>query len=147
MKISVILSLIFLGIFFITLIILEFILTGNDHKSLYLDSYKDIMHEKYQNTSDPNLVLKYMYESIQNQPHIYRQTFFLAIFGSILSTIFIFGIFPHLEIEKFFPIFFMLTFVFFMELAFINHHYYQQKEEMVKTGIKKMRLHLANRDM
>lgn len=147
MKISVILSLIFLGIFLITLIILEFVLTGNDHKSLHLDNYKEMMHEKYRNTSDPNLVLQYMEESIQNKPHVYRQTFFLAIVGSILSTVFIFGIFPHLQIEKFIPIFFMLTFVFFMELAFINYHYYQQKEEMVKTGIKKIRSHLANIDM
>lgn len=147
MKISVILSLIFLGIFFIILIVLEFIMTGHEHKSLFLDNYKDVMHEKYRNTSDPQLILQYMGESIQNKPHVYRQTFFLALSGSILSTVFFFGIFPDLQIEVFFPVFFMLTFVFFMELAFINYHYYQQKEEMVKTGIKKIQLHLANMEI
>lgn len=144
MKISVILGLIFLGIFLVSLIILEFVLADNDHKSLYLDHFKDMMHEKYQNTSDPHVVLQYMDESIQNKPHVYRQTFFLALFGSILSTIFLFGMFPNLQIENFFPVFFMLTFVFFMELAFINYHYYQQKEQMIQTGIKKMRSHFTN---
>lgn len=139
MKISAILSIFFISSFLIILVIAEFFMADKEHGSIYLDPFKHIMLEKFDQNSDPETVLSLIKQSIINQPFIYRQTFFLALFGSLLCTNFLYVLFPSmLRIEHFFPIFFMLIFIFFIELAFINYHYYYQKEEMTLTGLNKL---------
>lgn len=139
MKISVVLGILILAVLFVTLLFVEFVYTDDERASICLDKHKDAMKEKYKKTADPTTLLQYMEESINNKPFVYRQTFLLALFGSVLSTVFVFATYPQIQVENFFPIFFIMMFVFFMELAFINYHYYQQKEEMVQTGIEKLR--------
>ena len=138
-KVSLIVSILVLSVFFVILFIAEFLLADHEHASIYLDPYKKNILEKYETTDNPALILGYMNSAVDNQPFVYRQTFFMALFGSILVTNFLFIMFPFLKIEHFFPVFFVLIFVMFIEFAFINFHYYHQKEDMVKQGITKLR--------
>jgi hypothetical protein len=139
MKISVIFGIVILVTFLVIVTLAEFVFADKEHGSIYLDPYKNIMKAKIEQTNDPVHVLNHIDASIDNQPFIYRQTFLMAIFGSLLCTNFLFILFPQFKIDHFFPVFFALSFVMFIEFAFINFHYYKQKEDMVKMGTDRVR--------
>jgi hypothetical protein len=139
MKISVIFGIVILVVFLVIITFAEFMFADKEHASLYLDPYKYIMKAKMEQTNEPLQVLDHIDASIDNQPFVYRQTFFMSIFGSLLCTNFLFILFPQFKIDHFFPVFFALSFVMFIEFAFINFHYYKQKEDMVKMGTERVR--------
>ncbi len=142
-KISASVAIISLAFLIVVVMIAEFVLGDKEHGSIYLDPYKKVMYKKMDDAQTPHEVLGYIKESIHNQPFIYRQVLFLSVFGSLLATCFLTLILPspsrwrgeHSFSGIFFAMFFVLVFVFFMELAFLNFHYYQQKEDMVKRGV------------
>lgn len=135
MKISIIISIVIIVFIFIALSIAEFLMVDKEHASVYLDKHKEDICKKFESVKTPLEITTMIHDSIHNQPFIYRQVIFLALFASLLTVNFLYVLIPIMTIEMFFPVFFMMLFVFFIELAFINFHYYQQKEEMVKTGL------------
>lgn len=116
--------------------IAEFVLGDTEHASVYLDPYKKVMLRKMDDArDDPQRLVSCIHEAIHNQPFIYRQVLFMALFGALLATCFVLVLLPSMHPVSFFPMFLVLLFVFFLELAFLHFHYYQQKEEMVKYGL------------
>jgi hypothetical protein len=78
--------------------------------------------------------------SINNsEPFIYRQAFLLCFIQAILMTNFLYVVIPEFKLRYFFYIFFMCFLFNSFVYAFVQYHYYRQKNDIIRYGINKLR--------
>jgi hypothetical protein len=147
-KISIIIGIIIILVLFIIICIAEIITaSGLSCGTFVLDYCKDNYLKKIKNENNISDIMNDIEDITNNQPYIYRQSMVLGLFQSIIVTNFLYIGLPNIKIEHFFYIFFVMYVTCSLGYAFINFHYYIQKEEMIKHGLNRVNEILKKNEM
>lgn len=107
--------------------------------SVVYDFCVPIKKNKLDQLSTKNDVIEEMISINDAEPFIYRQAFLLCFIQSLLMTNFLYVVIKEFKLRYFFYIFFM-TFLFnSFVYAFVQYHYYRQKNDIVRYGMEKLK--------
>jgi hypothetical protein len=125
----------------ITIIVVEGLITYKDpcHATVVYDFCVPIKMKKIDEISEPVNIVNLLEDVNNNKPFMYRQAFVLSLLQALLMTNFIYISFPFFRLYDFFYLFFMCFLFNSFLYAFVNFHYYNQKNKVMTQGLQKLR--------